>query len=200
MILAGNSAVGIISDGKLADIKSPAGKVVSVHVHKNQYYVRTDQAIYKLKNNELKELVKGSNVQAITFRGNDLVVGTNNGYYGINLSNGDTSFPLQTKLPVTDIKTLTTINDRIWSGTPEGAFMRDTDGRCRYYASKRWLNADNVKEITGDSKGNAFALTADGLNKIDFIDETLAAKAKYFQDKIRQRHIRYGFISISSSE
>ena len=102
---------------------------------------------------------------------------------------------MQTKLPVTDIKSLTTINDRIWSGTPDGAFMRDTDGRCRYYASKRWLNTNNVQEVTGDNKGNAFALTADGLNKIDFIDETLAAKAKYFQDKIRQRHIRYGFIS-----
>ena len=32
MILAGNSAVGIISDGKLTDIKSPAGKLISVQV------------------------------------------------------------------------------------------------------------------------------------------------------------------------
>ena len=73
--------------------------------------------------------------------------------------------------------------------------MRDTDGRCRYYASKRWLNTDNVQAVEGDSKGNAYVLTADGLNMIDFIDETMFAKAKLFQDNIRQRHIRFGFIS-----
>ncbi|HSB91595.1 MAG TPA: hypothetical protein VLC28_00700 [Flavitalea sp.] len=195
ILLAGNGAVAVIADGKLTDLKSTAGKVVSVHAQNNEFYVRTDKAIYKLKNNELKELHKAANVQAITIRGNDLVVGTNNGYYGINASTGDTTFPLQTKLPVTDIKSLTTINGRIWLGTSEGAFMRDIDGRCRYYASRRWLNEDNVQEVYGDNKGNAYALTATGLNKIDFVDETLAAKAKYFQDKIRQRHIRYGFIS-----
>ncbi len=73
--------------------------------------------------------------------------------------------------------------------------MREPAGTYRYYASRRWLNEDKVTAIASDSKGNVYLLTPTGLNKIDFIDETLARKATLFQDNIRQRHIRYGFIS-----
>jgi hypothetical protein len=40
-----------------------------------------------------------------------------------------------------------------------------------------------------------YILTPTGLNKIEFLSQTLKEKAIYFQDKIRQRHIRYGFIA-----
>jgi len=195
IMLAASNALSILTNGKLVDIKPPITKINSIYVHRQQFYLFTDQGISRLVNGVVSDLHKASGIQAIAFRGDDIVVGTGSGYYGINILNGDSSFPLQTKLPVPDIKSLASVDDHIWAGTSQGAFMRESDGRCRYYASMRWLNEDKVRAIAGDNKGNAFALTASGLNKIEFIDETLLAKAKYFQDKIRLRHIRYGFIS-----
>src|SRR5690606_799714 len=53
-------------------------------------------------------------------------------------------------------------------------------------------------EVTGmcaDTQGNIYLLTPTGLNEIRFVKQTYLAKAKYFEDKIRQRHIRYGFLA-----
>src|SRR6478609_5471785 len=41
IFLAAANAVGVIADKKLTDIKAPAGKIVSVQAHNNEFYVRT---------------------------------------------------------------------------------------------------------------------------------------------------------------
>ena len=65
--------------------------------------------------------------------------------------------------------------------------------RFRYYAGKRWLQDDHVLDLAVDSDGHVWVLTRTGLNKIEFRQTTLAAKADWFHRKIRSRNIRYGF-------
>jgi hypothetical protein len=95
-----------------------------------------------------------------------------------------------------------------WYGTTRGAFFQLATNesryatpsapgiappRFRYYASKRWLRDDAVADIAVDHDGHVWVLTRTGLNKIEFRQTTLAAKADWFHRKIRSRNIRYGF-------
>jgi hypothetical protein len=95
-----------------------------------------------------------------------------------------------------------------WFGTTRGAFFerQGTESRYatpaapgiepprfRYYAGKRWLRDDQVVDVAADHDGNIWVLTRTGLNKIEFRQTTLAAKADWFHRKIRSRNMRYGF-------
>lgn len=95
-----------------------------------------------------------------------------------------------------------------WFGTTRGAFFeRATTNsryatpsapgieppRFRYYAGERWLRDDDVLDLAVDSDGHVWVLTRTGLNKIEFRQTTLAAKADWFHRKIRSRNLRYGF-------
>lgn len=111
-----------------------------------------------------------------------------------------------------------------WYGTTRGAFFA-RDGtesryaipsapgieppRFRYYSGKRWLRDDSVVDIAIDRDAQIWVLTRTGLNKIEFRQTTLAAKADWFHRKIRSRNMRFGFTAerrllvpgdISSSE
>ncbi len=95
-----------------------------------------------------------------------------------------------------------------WFGTTRGAFF-EWEGtnsryatpaapgieppRFRYYAGKRWLRDDYVVDLAVDHDGQVWVLTRTGLNKIEFRQTTLAAKADWFHRKIRSRNMRYGF-------
>lgn len=196
VLLAGDNAVSLCKNGNLVDIpKPPGGKLLSLQVYKGTFYALSGQAVYQLKANHFTVLHKGAGLKAISFRKDELILATAKGFYGISRLNGDTTFTLQTKVPVEDIDYLQTVDDNVWAATNDGAYMQERSGTYRYYASKRWLNENKVTGITSDSKGNVYLLTPDGLNKIEFLSQTLLQKAIYFQDKIRQRHIRYGFIS-----
>ncbi|MBS1609349.1 MAG: hypothetical protein JSS70_11445 [Bacteroidetes bacterium] len=195
VLLTGNSSAALLINTNLSEVNKPADKFISVHVFSNSYYALSEKAVYKLSGNKFETLHKGNGLKAISFRNDEIILGTAEGYYGINRFTGDSVFPLQTKLPVPDIDFLHTSGYNIWAATANGAFMHEPGGKFRYYASKRWLNENKVTGIAEDSKNNVYLLSPSAVNEIQFIDETLAQKAKLFQDNIRQRHIRYGFIS-----
>jgi hypothetical protein len=195
VLLAGDTTISLCKDGKLVDIPKPNDKLLSIHVYKGTYYALSRHTVYILKGYNFTVLHKGTDLKAISFKNNEIILATAYGFYGVSRLNGDSTFSLQTKVPVPDIGYLQTINGNIWAATNDGAYMQEPSGTYRYYASKRWLNENKVTGISSDSKGNVYLLTATGLNKIEFLSQTLLQKATYFQDKIRQRHIRYGFIS-----
>ena len=195
VLLAGNSSVSLWLNDKLTDINKPSEKFISLHVYNASYYALTEKGVYKLSGNNFQKLHKGDDLKTMCFRNNEIVLGTSQGFYGINLYSGDTTFSLQTKIPVPAINCLYTVDNNIWAATDNGAFMHEAAGSYRYYASKRWVNENKLTGIASDSKGNVFLLSPSAVNEIKFIDETLAGKARLFQDNIRQRHIRYGFIS-----
>lgn len=111
-------------------------------------------------------------------------------------------------MPWPELTACTTVPGGIWFGTTRGAFF-EREGtnsryatpsaagieppRFRYYAGKRWLRDDHVLDLSVDREGQVWVLTQTGLNKIEFRQTTLAAKADWFHRKIRSRNIRYGF-------
>jgi hypothetical protein len=100
------------------------------------------------------------------------------------------------------------VPEGVWFGTTRGAFF-EREGthtryatpsapgieppHFRYYAGKRWLRDDYVVGIAVDQDNHVWVLTRTGLNKIEFRQTTLEAKADWFHRKIRSRNLRYGF-------
>lgn len=195
VLLIGHEKGAIFSNGNLTDTKLPKNGFTNIYSHQNQFYSRTKTALYHLVKGKWESIHTSTNINAVTFRDDEAIIGTDQGYYGINLKNGAENFPLQSAVPVPQINHLLTVNRQIWAGTDQGAFERREDGSYRYYASKRWLDDDQIIDLAADSKGNVYLLTPSGLNKIDFISQTLVDKTTFLQEQIRQYHIRYGFIS-----
>ncbi|MET6998006.1 hypothetical protein [Chitinophaga defluvii] len=195
VLLAGKNATGLYRQGKLINIPAPGDALLSIQAKDGAFYGFSTRGVYQLAGERWEAIHKGNNLQSVAFRGNEIILGTANGYFGIDKATGDSTFGMQTKVPVQNISQLAVVNGHVWAGTPIGAFMKENSGKFRYYASKRWLDNDQITGITADSEGNIFLLTNSGLNKIEFSTQTLEKKAVYFQNKIRDRHIRYGFIS-----
>jgi hypothetical protein len=130
---------------------------------------------------------------AATFHRGGLVIGTTNGFLMLDPKTGVNLLSMQRRLPAGDIKALASDGTNLWAGTTHGVWRRAEDGTFRYFASRRWLDQDSVTDIALDPAGNLYALTETGLNIIEFKMMTLAEKAHWYDEKIRQRHIRYGF-------
>jgi hypothetical protein len=139
---------------------------------------------------------------------------SNGGNGGQNLNTGPAwlSEPQASKaepgMPWPELTSRAPVPGGAWYGTTRGAFFKrdGTDSRYaipyapgiepprfRYYAGKRWLRDDHVLDVAVDRDGHVWMLTRTGLNKIEFRQTTLAAKADWFHRKIRSRNLRFGF-------
>jgi hypothetical protein len=194
-LLAGKDELAICRSGVVENLDVKTGDLLSVAAYHNNFFLLSTDAVYSLVNNKLKKLHSGKQMTAMAFRGNEIIVGTHAGYYGISSLTGDTVTSLHLKIPVQNINSINVVNGHVFAGTSDGGFMEQPARGYRYYASKRWLDDDEVRGITSDSKGNIYFLTGAAVNEIRFSQYTLAKKAEYYQDKIRERHIRYGFIA-----
>lgn len=195
VLLAGDDVVALFKDGKLHPVISPSQTPISIRSFRNTFYVLYPGGVYKLKDYKLALISKGAGLKTFAFRSNEILLGTEDGYYGINMNTGDTSLSLQTRIPIQNIGELMMSNGKLWAGTGEGAFMKKDGEGFRYYASKRWLNEDSVISMGADPEGNIYLLTPTGLNEIKFTPITYLQKAKYFEHIVRERHIRYGLLA-----
>lgn len=164
---------------------------------KNEFFVASGNTIYRVFGTKFKAFAQApSKITCLVSRGSELLIGTTNGYLGLSMSDGRTNTALQLKIPARSITSLSPEEGgELWVGTTQGAFRVHKSGQISYYASKRWLNEDQIISVDKGPDGNIYLLTAKGLNKIEFKPMTLQDKANYFDRKIRQRHIRYGFAS-----
>ena len=195
VLLADDHALVRYTKGQPEQIDAPGGTILSIQPYKNRFYLLYADAVYQLKAHQLRLICKGVHLQAFSFRNKELLLGTAEGYYSIDLATGDTLLPLQTKIPIRNIRALMVVNGRIWAGTAHGAFTTNGAEGFRYYASRRWLNQDSIIAMTQDQAGNSYLLTPTGLNKIAQTRTTYLQKAEYFQRKVRARHIRYGLVA-----
>lgn len=159
------------------------------------FFVLNGAGIHRVGAGEVEMFHRAQELTAVALRGSELVVGTRKGYYGLDAVTGKPTFPLQTKLPATEVTCLAPTSNGLWVGTTRGAFLQTGPDRFRYFAGKRWLEDDHVIDLQPLNNGDCFILTRMGLNKIEFRSMTLAQKAAHYDRKIRQRHIRYGFCS-----
>ncbi len=158
----------------------------------NEFFVLTTNAVYRVAWPRIGLFLRGTGLTALAFRGTQAWVGTHAGYYGVDLVSGQSNIPLQTRLPATDITCLAATANGLWAGTTRGVFAEFGRGQFRYFASRRWLDDDTVVDLHPGANGDLYVLTRAGLNKIEFRAMTLAQKAAYYDQKVRQRHIRYG--------
>lgn len=119
-------------------------------------------------------------------------VGTQDGYLTVDLQTKAVAGPFQ-KLPVTNIRSVRAIGEKIWFGTANGAFALRPDGKFDYYQGQRWMPGQVVSHIGEGPEGSALLLTEAGLGQVCFRRMTLADKAEYYQRQVRDRHIRNGF-------
>ena len=174
--------------------------------HGEEFFGLTPDIIYRLSNGVSRAFHYGSELTALAFRGEELLLGTQKGYYGISLRTGAISTARQEKLPVAHLTCLAPVTGGLWAGTTRGVFLQrppgpstgagpalpEGPGGLRYYASKRWLPDDVVVDLKAEADGSVLVLTRTGLTRIELKPTTLAAKADWFDRRMRSRHIRFG--------
>jgi hypothetical protein len=205
VLVAGGDQARLFDSRGSRDVGLPEaarGKVRGLFTDGQRFLLLAGDTVFELSQH-WRIVHKGIRLTTLAFREGDILVGTHEGYYGLNTDTGAQTLPQQTRLPVTDITRIVPAADGLWVGTTNGVFFqrtRRTDGPAlpdgpngiRYYASRRWLRDDRVVDLGLDPEGHLWVLTKTGLNKIEFRSMTLAEKAAYFDRKVRSRHIRYG--------
>lgn len=156
------------------------------------FYTLSPDSIRRVRGNQLQIFHQGSGLTALAFRTNQVLVGTRNGYYGLDPRTGRRTLPLQDRLPWNEITALAPATNGLWVGTSRGVFLHAANGMIRYFASRRWLKDDAVVDLQPDRAGNLWVLTRTGLSQIAFPRMTLYEKARHYERLIRERHIRYG--------
>ena len=68
-------------------------------------------------------------------------------------------------------------------------------GSWRYYAGKRWLDDNQVNDILPLEANRVWVATPVGINELRKTPLTLEQKASYFEKRLNERHLHYGFAS-----
>jgi hypothetical protein len=94
------------------------------------------------------------------------------------------------KIPNRQVRAVTIDADgRLWAATALGV-ARWENGRWRLRHSRRWLQSDDTRAVAIDSEGTAWVATGAGVDAIRRQKLTLAAKADFYLQMLRARHIR----------
>jgi hypothetical protein len=215
VLLAGTDGLALASGERLRKFAGfgpmPSAELLA---WRDSFFVLAEGKLTRVTPAGQSTVVAEQGVTAAALRGAELLIGTREGFYTVDANNGSPITPLQTRLPVLHITRILPRADGVWFGTSRGAFfLRDSSSpgptaataagmdradlpegpnRIRYYASRRWLKDDEVIDLAVDADRTLWVLTKTGLNRIEFRPMTLAAKADYFDRKIRSRHIRFG--------
>jgi len=98
-------------------------------------------------------------------------------------------------LPIEDVRCLLLAgNGDRWFGTSRGV-CRLRDGRFSYFAGRRWLPDDSVLELRAGESDVVFVRTATGYSRIASVSMTLEGKAEAFLKRLRERHVRFGYVT-----
>jgi hypothetical protein len=147
------------------------------------------------KDQKLTKVFEGSDLTSfdLTDKGEKIFIGTKNGYIEYNTISRKQIGEIHRKLPCTDITCVKAINAQIWFGSLLGAFMLRPEGKYNFYNGERWLPGNQVCDIATGPEGSVLILTDKGLGQICFKNQTLEDKALYYEQQVRERHIRNGF-------
>jgi len=90
----------------------------------------------------------------------------------------------------------------VWSGTSRGVTRVDPQApprdRHQYFAGKRYLPDDEVRQLAADQAAGMWVRTKTGVSHIELRTMTLAAKAALFEERVHARHDRHGLVSPSN--
>ena len=191
LLLGDKQAALFHRNDKVADIELPKEPPVQIGAAGKEFYYLTKNTLYRLENRQWTAVHQGKDLTAFAALTHKIYLGTANGYYSIS-PRGNLIDALNDKLPVPAINGLANVHGALWFTSNEGAYVREPD-RFRYFAWKRWLDNNKLKDIAYDSKGNVFLLSETGLNEIRYIEQTLAQKAAMIQEDLEKYHMRHGW-------
>tara|TARA_R110002167_G_scaffold49412_33_gene144794 strand:+ start:3182 stop:5419 length:2238 start_codon:yes stop_codon:yes gene_type:complete len=207
IIAAGVDFDFLISDGNalqlLSKNKAPWKTVlendrvlaIGYHSGQNKFWILGQHSISSLdaSNNEFKTNRQNHDMTSFAMLDDKLIIGTPNGYFEFDTTTETELGVLHDKLPATKITQIAAIDGNLWFGSDQGAFMLRQDGKYNYYYGKRWLPGNVIQHISKGADGAVLVLTDAGLGKIVFEKMTLLDKANYYENQVRNRHIRLGF-------
>lgn len=197
-IVVGKEKIHAVKENKILwSIKIPEKPLtIKYNSALKSHVLLTVGSIYRLdgEGGGLTHLYSGEGLTSFDFtaKGQKMVVGTTDGYFTFDLSTNKASTK-NSQLPCPAILTVKNIKGTLWMGTEKGAFRVKHDGGFDYYFGERWLVGTRVIDIGEGKEGSILLLTSQGLSKLVFSEYTLHDKAMYFEDQVRNRHIRFGF-------
>lgn len=160
------------------------------------FLVLTDSALWRVTSDSNQTAVfRYEKMNCLGLTDDALLIGTSDGFVSLDPVSFVQRSALETRVPCADIRCIERIGNKMWFGTPRGAFAMNRGGTIDYYASKRWLVDDEVIDIAPGPDDSVLVLSKTGLSIIHFTEMTLSDKAEHFDRLVRQRHIRYGFNS-----
>jgi hypothetical protein len=113
----------------------------------------------------------------------------------------DPRLPPALKQPGATLRALAS-DGAVWCGTPHGLTRVDPKAaprdRSQYFAGKRYLPDDEVRQLAADNAGGMWVRTRTGVSHIELRPMTLSAKAALFEQRIHARHDRHGLVSPSN--
>lgn len=150
---------------------------------------------FSAKTKKTEVIFEGNDFTAFDFSADNknLYIGTNDGYFLVDIAVKKQIDNKQTKLPTTEITTIKNIGEKVWFGTTNGVFALKKDGKFEYYNGERWLTSNQIKHISEGPENSVLIISDKGLSQICFKQMTLHDKAVFFEKQVRSRHIRNGF-------
>lgn len=109
---------------------------------------------------------------------------------------GETPLPPQCPVPEEKITVVLSRDDGltlVGGGKDYGVALYEK-GKWRYFGGRRWLASDEVKRIVAGDQGDIWVETREGISRLFRRRMTLHEKAQVFLQRLRQRHIKHGFV------
>ncbi|NHE59076.1 ligand-binding sensor domain-containing protein [Cyclobacterium plantarum] len=161
------------------------------------FYLLSSESVrsFNLDKRSIETLTSGNEFTCFELRSGKelLAIGTQDGFFEWDLTEGRVVGEKNKALPWPELTEITEINGMLWFGSQMGAFMLREDGKFNYYFGKRWLPGEKVIHISQKNENEVLIMTDQGIGKLVFDTFTLEEKAAYYDQQVRQRHIRHGF-------
>jgi hypothetical protein len=182
----------VVWTGKLA---ADQVKDIRFDASQNRFWILGEQSVssFSLADKSLKTVFRQPGLTCFEIVKNQLYLGTHDGYLVFDPALNKPVGPMQKKLPVTDLTTISYVHGNLWFGSNRGAFMLRPDGKFNYYYGERWVPGNRIIYISEGPENSVLILTSKGLGEIRFKPMTLHDKSLVYEKQVRQRHIRYGF-------
>ncbi|NRB50808.1 MAG: hypothetical protein HRU41_24275 [Saprospiraceae bacterium] len=198
LLAQGNELVWLKNDASTWKGKVDGQNILGLEsTEKGQFFVLTQQQVLEFspQTKQLRVLYQGDKLTAfdLDMSKDRLVVTSKEGYFTIELNTTDKEAVWYKALPHLDLTAVTVVENTYWFGSRKGAFSVAEKGQVRYYHGQRWLVDNEVVSIRAGKKGLVIILTKTGLSQIHQQAWTLAEKAAFYDQQVRDRHIRYGF-------
>lgn len=192
VLLLGKSKASLYKDNnKVSDLPLPLGKSFKLFAEGDDFYALSSQTVSRLNGDGWDVLFANDDLTSLAVTANELLVGTKNGFFVLDLKGNVKSGP-DAKVPVPAITDIQVVDGSRWFASEDGVYVQNGD-KYNYFGQQRWLDEYSVKDIAADSKGDIYMLTDGGMSKIEFREQTMKEKADYLLANLRKYHLRFGF-------